>query len=253
MKLALVGYGRMGKIIEVHALARTHTISSVIDPFVEGVKRSLSVEHLEDCDVAIDFTHPDVALEHIRFYAHNGVPAVIGTTGWYGHLDEVASLVKEANGTILYSGNFSLGVALFLRSVRYAAALYGRTGRYDPAIIEVHHDKKADSPSGTAGMLASRVLEGFPEKTRIEYETQHRRRGAEVLHVASLRVGSGPGTHTVLFDSPEATIELVHTARTRDGFAFGAVAAAEWLHEQPSGLYTLEDMVDAVFLQEEMK
>ena len=249
MKLALVGYGKMGKIIKTHALAQNHEIASIIDPFEEGAKKSLTVENLQGCDVAIDFTHPDVALEHIRFYIENGVPAVIGTTGWYEHLGEVASLVREGNGTILYSGNFSLGVALFLRSVRYAAALYGKTGRYDPAIIEVHHNKKADSPSGTAGMLASRVLEGFPEKTRIEYETQHQRRGDEVLHVSSLRVGSVPGTHTVLFDSPEDTIELIHTARTRDGFAFGAVAAAAWLNERESGLYTLEDMVDAVFLR----
>ncbi|HPX28489.1 MAG TPA: 4-hydroxy-tetrahydrodipicolinate reductase [Sphaerochaeta sp.] len=249
MKLALVGYGKMGKIIETHALAQEHTISSIIDPFVEGAKKSLTLEHLQGCDVAIDFTHPDVALEHIRFYIKNRIPAVIGTTGWYEHLGEVASMVDEANATILYSGNFSLGVALFLRSVRYAAALYGRTGRYDPAIIEVHHNKKADSPSGTASMLASTVLEGFPGKTRIEYETQHQRRSDEVLHVSSLRVGSVPGTHTVLFDSPEDTIELIHTARNRDGFAFGAVAAAAWLKEQKSGLYTLEDMVDAVFLR----
>jgi 4-hydroxy-tetrahydrodipicolinate reductase len=249
MKLALVGYGKMGKTIETHALAQKHTISSIIDPFVEGAKKSLTVEHLQGCDVAIDFTHPDVVLEHIRFYINNRIPAVIGTTGWYEHLGEVASMVDEADGTILYSGNFSLGVALFLRSVRYAAALYGRTGRYDPAIIEVHHNKKADSPSGTASMLASNVLEGFPNKTRIEYETQHQRRSDEVLHVSSLRVGSVPGTHTVLFDSPEDTIELIHTARNRDGFAFGAVAAAAWLSEQGSGLYTLEDMVDAVFLR----
>ncbi len=249
MNLALVGYGKMGKMIQAHALAQGHTIVSIIDPFEEGFEKELTPKALNGCDVVIDFTHPDVVLEHIRFYAKHQIPAVIGTTGWYEHLHEVATLVNEAQATLLYSGNFSLGVALFLRSVKYAASLYGRTNRYDAGIIEVHHNKKADSPSGTASMLASAVMEGFPSKSRIEDETQHQRRSDEALHVASLRVGSVPGTHTVLFDSEEDTIELIHTARTRGGFASGAVAAAEWLRDQESGLYTLEDMVDAVFLR----
>lgn len=253
MQIALVGYGKMGKIIEDLASDGGHTICSIIDPHVDGAFGELSVEHLKDAEVVIDFTHPSVALEHIRFYSSMKIPAVIGTTGWYENLHEVASLVAADQSTILYSGNFSLGVALFLRSVSYAASLFGKSSHYDAALIETHHNQKADSPSGTAVMLANEVLSAFADKKRIDYEAQHQKRGADVLHVSSLRVGSVPGTHTVIFDCPEDTVELTHTARSRNGFATGALAAAAWLIDQKPGLYTLEDMVDAVFLKKEKK
>jgi 4-hydroxy-tetrahydrodipicolinate reductase len=247
MRIAIVGYGKMGKMVRTVALEAGHEVVAVIDPWSpqpEVTALGLDVSSLADCDVAIDFTHPATVVDDILLYARLGIPAVIGTTGWYDRLDEVREAVEGLDCSIIYSGNFSLGVAVFLQIVEKAAILFDRVGGYDPFIQETHHAQKADSPSGTASMLASVVLENSSNKNSIVSDTLHRTRKDDELCIGSLRGGFVPGTHTVAFDSPEDTIELVHRARSRQGFAAGAVKAAAWISDGRKGVFTLSDMID---------
>lgn len=254
MKVAIVGYGKMGKLIRSQALGLGHEVVAVIDPFAqlpEVTDTHLDASTLNGCTVAIDFTHPSVVVDNIVLYARLGIPAVIGTTGWYDRLESVREAIDEQSCAVIYSGNFSLGVALFFQVVKYASRLFGKSGLYDPFIQETHHAQKADSPSGTALMLAQMVLENSPTKTSIYADTLHRRREDTEIHVASVRGGSVPGTHTVTFDSQDDTIELTHRARSREGFATGALKAASWVADGRKGFFTLDAMLEDVFLQGE--
>lgn len=249
MRIAIVGYGKMGKMVRNVALESGHQVVAVIDPWSpepEITALGLDVSSLAECDVAIDFTHPATVMDDILLYARLGIPAVIGTTGWYERIDEVRDAVAGGDGAIIYSGNFSLGVAVFLQVVERAATLFDRVGGYDPFIQEVHHAQKADSPSGTASMLASAVLAHSSSKRTVVSDNLHRKREDDELNVSSVRGGFVPGTHTVSFDSPEDTIELIHRARSRRGFAVGAVKAASWISDGRRGLFTLSDMIDDV-------
>ncbi len=254
MRIAVVGYGKMGKLIRSEALERGHEVVAVIDPVAkqaEVTAQNIDASTLDGADVVIDFTHPSVICDHIVLYARLGIPAVIGTTGWYDRLDEIREAVSATDCAIIYSGNFSLGVALFLQVVKYASKLYGKSGLYDAFLQEIHHAQKADSPSGTAEMLAQEVLQGFESKDVLYTEQLHRKREANELHLASIRGGWVPGTHTVYFDSPVDTIELTHRARSREGFAVGAVKASAWIADGRKGLFTLDDMLEDVFLNGE--
>ena len=254
MRIAIIGYGKMGKLIRSEALAKGHLIGAVIDPLSqdpEVTARSVDAHSLDGCDVAIDFTHPDVVCDHIVLYARLGTPAVIGTTGWYDRLTEVQEAVQGCDCAIIYSGNYSLGVALFLQVVKRASSLFAKSGLYDPFLTELHHAQKADSPSGTAEMLAQAVLDSFNEKTQVVKETLHHKRSPDAIHLASVRGGWVPGTHTVYFDSPEDTIELTHRARSRQGFAVGAVQAAAWIADGRKGFFNLDDMLSDVYLSVE--
>lgn len=251
MRIAVVGYGKMGKLIRSEALVKGHTVSAVIDPAsldAEVTAANVDAQSLEGCDVAIDFTHPSVVVDHIMLYARLGIPAVIGTTGWYDRLAQVGEAVADTDCAIIYSGNYSLGVALFLQVVKQAARLFSRSGVYDPFLTEIHHAQKADSPSGTALMLATSVLEAFEGKHTIVEETLHQKREEDAIHLASVRGGWVPGTHTVYFDSPQDTIELTHRARSREGFAVGAVQAAAWIASGRKGFFTLDDLLNDVYL-----
>lgn len=254
MRIALVGYGKMGRMIQSVALAQGYEIGAIIDPVApegEVTGRSINAESLDGCDVVIDFTHPSVVCDHIVLYAKLGIPAVIGTTGWYDRLDQVRQAIEGTECAIIYSGNYSLGVALFLQVVRQASLLFAKSGLYDPFLTEIHHAQKADSPSGTATMLAQSVLDAFPTKSTIEAETQHQKRDESAIHLASVRGGWVPGTHTVYFDSPQDTIELTHRARSREGFAVGAVRSAFWIADGRKGFFTLDDMLEDVYLSVE--
>jgi 4-hydroxy-tetrahydrodipicolinate reductase len=254
MRIALVGYGKMGRMIETVARTQHCEIGAIIDPVApdqEITSRSVNAESLVGCDVVIVFTHPSVVCDHIVLYAKLGIPAVIGTTGWYDQIDQVRQAIEGTDCAIIYSGNYSLGVALFMQVVKEAARLFAKSGLYDPFLTEMHHSQKADSPSGTATMLAQRVLEAFPTKTHIEAETQHQKREESALHLASVRGGWVPGTHTVYFDSPQDTIELTHRARSREGFAVGAVRSAFWIADGRKGFFTLDDMLEDVYLSVE--
>lgn len=254
MRIAVVGYGKMGKLIRSQALGSGHEVVAVIDPFVdlpEVTDTHVDASTLNGCSVAIDFTHPSKVVDNIVLYARLGIPAVIGTTGWYDQMPQVRAAIDESECAIIYSGNFSLGVALFFQVAKLASRLFGMTGLYDPFIQEIHHAQKADSPSGTAEMLAHIVLDNSPTKTTIYSDTLHRRREPGEIHVASVRGGWVPGTHTVTFDSQDDTVELTHRARSREGFATGAVKAASWIADGRKGFFTLDDMLKDVFLQGE--
>lgn len=252
MRIAIVGYGKMGKMVRQAVEREGHSVVAVIDPYStdrEVTAKELSVPALSSADVVIEFSVPSSVMEHFAFYAKAGCRVVLGTTGWYDKLPEVRKMGTFSSSTIIYSGNFSLGVAVFQEVVRTASRLLSKVGGYDSGVFEMHHQAKADSPSGTALMLASSILDNSDKTTTVS-ETLHRKREEGEIQVASLRVGSVCGTHTVYFDSPADTIELTHRARTREGFAFGAVKAAGWLLSQKPGLYTLDDMTATLFTQE---
>ncbi|MDR2899973.1 MAG: 4-hydroxy-tetrahydrodipicolinate reductase [Treponema sp.] len=255
MKIGLVGYGKMGKMIERIAMEKGHSISAIVEPHTNTsiipsgapvYSDIASAILLIESDVVIEFTHPTTALANIKALAEKKLPVVVGTTGWHDHLDEVSSLVEKAGTSLLWSSNFSLGVNLFYEIAAFAAMLMDSYTEYDVGGWESHHNKKADSPSGTAKMLVELVLKQMTRKTKAVYETlEHRPPAAEELHFPSLRVGSVPGTHTMFFDSPADTIEITHTARNREGLASGAVSAAEWLAAaERKGMFTMQDVME---------
>lgn len=246
MNIALVGYGKMGRMIEAAAIARGHTITCRIDPNASqadapGIEEAGA--GLDKADVVIEFSNPTVVLANIRALIARGKTVVVGTTGWHDHLGELAPLVEEAGIGFLWSSNFSLGVNLFYKIAQEAARLFDPHPEYDVGGWEAHHNRKADSPSGTAKTLVERVLASMTRKTTPVYETlTDRPPEAHELHFPSLRLGSVPGTHSIFFDAGADTIELTHTARSREGFASGAVLAAEWLSTK-RGVFTMDDVL----------
>jgi 4-hydroxy-tetrahydrodipicolinate reductase len=255
MNIAIVGYGKMGRLIEKTALARGHIIAAVVDPFAaaasyaEGPAGGRAVlKTIADVrgpvDAAIEFSHPASAVDNIKALLAAGFPVVTGTTGWYDRLPEVEAAVKATDGSLLWSSNYAVGVRLFLQIAEFAAKIIDAYPEYDIAGYESHHNKKADSPSGTAKMLVEKVLAAQTRKTRAVYDKLDRPPAGDELHFASLRTGSDPGTHALFFDSGADTIEIKHRARNRDGLALGAVRAAEWLAAAPRhGVFTLDDML----------
>ena len=240
MKLALVGTGQMGQAVEALVAERGHEIGARFNS--ELALNDSDPSALEDVDVAIDFSLPSLAATHIERYCQWGLPAVIGTTGWYEHLREVERWVDEYDASILYAPNFSLGVAVVVRALKAIIPLLDQLPEYDPFVHEVHHVRKVDSPSGTASMIADLLVNGLSRKKRIETEAQHGRIDEAALHVTSTRVGEVFGRHVIGFDSAFDCIELIHEAKNRHGFAFGAIRAAEWLKGR-KGLFSLEDVV----------
>lgn len=274
MNIALIGYGKMGHIILAAALERQHRVVAYVDPVVfsrSGSDRGspgdpeesyrgpgfASVQELLasglQIDVAVEFTRPDTAVANIKNLLNAQIPTVVGTTGWYAALPEISKLVTEKGASLLWSSNFSIGVQLFFRIASYAAKLFNEYEEYDVGGFEAHHNKKADSPSGTAKTLVERVLRELDRKTSAVYDTLNRPPKPEELHFPSLRLGAVPGTHSLFFDSTADTIELTHTARSREGFARGAVRAAEWLigctgpgepgTQKREGIFTMDDVL----------
>ncbi len=232
----------MGRAVEAVAAERGHAVVARFDaeaPLLDARDDGA----LNGAEVCVDFSVPDVALDHIHRYAFWGADAVVGTTGWTEHLDRVRQWVEEGQGALLWAPNFSLGLALVERALRGMLPLLDRLGEYDVAVHEAHHAGKLDSPSGTALRLAEVLLGGLGRKTRAEMETQHGAIGADALHVTSARVGHVLGEHTVALDSPVDQIEVVHRAKSRRAFAVGAVRAAEWVRGR-RGLFTLDDMIE---------
>ncbi|MDX2470138.1 MAG: 4-hydroxy-tetrahydrodipicolinate reductase [SAR324 cluster bacterium] len=243
MKVALVGYGQMGKMIEACAIKRGDEVVARIDPYGDADFKDITAEAVKDAEVVICFTQPNVALENISKILALNKPLVMGTTGWTEQLEEVRSQVDQAGVGMVYSSNFSLGVNLFFRMVKEAAGFIDRFDDYDIAAHEFHHKKKRDSPSGTAITLGNILLGQIKRKTKLETGRLDRMPEDNELHLSSTRIGSIPGTHQVQFDSAFDTIELTHTARTREGFATGALVAAEWVINQ-QGLFTESDLMD---------
>jgi 4-hydroxy-tetrahydrodipicolinate reductase len=238
----LIGYGKMGKEVERVAKERGIRVVRVFDVDTNQDAAGLTKEALKQTDVCIEFSTPEAVMENIRAVAEAGKNIVVGTTGWYDRLDEVRSLVKARRIGFLYASNFSLGVNIFSQIVMDAAHLFDRHAGYDVAIQETHHRGKADSPSGTALSLASLVLQNLRRKSEIVSGAPREPLRENQLHTASTRVGSVTGQHRVVFDSEADTIELVHTAKNRAGFALGAVVAAEWLKGK-KGFFTMRDVL----------
>lgn len=254
MRVAIVGYGRMGHEVEAVLRERGHEIARIVDPVVaEGADDlyapAVTREALADCDAVIEFSLPGAVVENIAAYAAAGVPAVIGTTGWLDRLDEVIRSVDGAGAALVYGSNFSIGAHLFFRLASCAGSLVAGIEEYDLLIHEMHHRGKKDSPSGTALSLAKAVMEQVPRKTRMETARLDRAPEPDELHVSSSRGGSIPGTHTLYLDSTFDTIEVRHQARNRGGFALGAVKAAEWIPGR-RGVFTVEQFIDELLESE---
>jgi len=250
MKIALIGYGKMGKMIEQIALAQGHTIAAIVDPFAANsqtgtnISKDIASADFSNIDAAIEFTIPDTAVANIIALAERKIPTIAGTTGWHDRMAEVARAVEAAGSSLFWAANFSIGVNMFYRIAWYASELLNKFPEYDVGGFEAHHNKKLDSPSGTAKTLAEGVLSRIGRKNKITWETINRKPQADELNFPSLRIGSVPGTHSLFFDSSADTIEITHTARSREGFASGAVQAAGWLAaEKRSGVFTIDDML----------
>lgn len=242
MKIALIGYGKMGQVI--HTLCTDHEVV-IIDPNSPDANfNEINAESLEGVDVAIDFTHPDVIMDNIKNITENGTNLVVGTTGWYDKMDEVKEMVTQNNVGFLWASNFSISVHMFWRILEKAAQEFAAHPDYDVFGHEFHHNQKADSPSGTAKSTAEIVLENSPTKTEISYETSHEKINPSTLHFSSTRGGKIPGTHSIFFDSDADQVEITHTARNREGFALGSVKCAEWLKGK-TGFFTIEDYLNS--------
>ena len=243
LKIALVGTGRMGAAVEAVVTGSPHEIVARFDAAHPLADVRDPDAELNGADLAIDFSTPDVALDHLHQYCVWGLDAVVGTTGWYDDLDKVAGWVEEGQNGLLWAPNFSLGVAVLVRAMRGALPLLDELTDYDAYVHEVHHTGKVDSPSGTALMLGDELLAGLGRKSRVETETQHGRIDADALHVSSTRAGHVFGEHTVGFDSAVDQLQFRHVAKGREAFAAGAVRAAGWVRGR-TGLFTLDDMLE---------
>ncbi len=231
MKIALLGYGKMGQTIERIALERGHEIVLKKDEFN-------TFEGLSNADVAIDFSIPAVAVENISSCFYANVPVISGTTGWLDRYDEMAALCSAKKGAFISSSNFSLGVNLFFGLNENLAKIMSKFDSYKVEIEEIHHTQKLDAPSGTAISLAKGVIENSNYTNWTLDEAKENQ-----IHIEAIREGNVPGTHTVTYNSTVDTIEIKHTAHNRDGFALGAVIAAEWIVGK-QGVFTMKDVLE---------
>lgn len=236
MKIALIGYGKMGHMIEAIAKSRGHEIVSIID--IDNTA-DFDSDAFRSAEAAIEFTAPSVAEGNVRRCFEQGVKVVSGSTGWLkgSVLEEMKQLCADGTNTLLWSSNFSVGVAIFRAVNRYLAHIMNGFDSYDVSMIETHHVHKLDAPSGTAITLAEHIIEELDRKERWGlHET-----APEVLRIDDVRRGEVPGIHTITYDSPADLIEITHSAHTREGFALGAVLAAEFLKDK-SGWQTIDDL-----------
>ena len=245
MKLALLGYGKMGKTIEKIAIDRKHEIVLKIS---QDNLHELTTESLQLADAVIEFSTPSSVLHHIAQCFSAGVPVIVGTTGWYSELEQVKNQCERGENALLYASNYSIGVNIFFYVNRVLAKLMNKYPYYDVQVEEIHHTQKLDAPSGTAITISQGILENLDRKKEwINILTAGDDEGAgepvknEQLLIESFRIDSVPGTHTVIYDSEVDSIEFKHTAFNRNGFALGAVMAAEWLKGK-QGFYSVHDM-----------
>ncbi len=230
MKIALLGYGKMGKVIERIALERGHEI-------VLRKDHNSSFNGLENADVAIDFSVPDSAVANISECLNSGIPIISGTTGWLANYPKMEALCLAKNGSFIYGSNFSLGVNVFFELNEYLAKMMANLKQYKVSMEEIHHTQKLDAPSGTAITLAEGVIKhtdyaNWTLETPISNE----------IHIEAKRIENIPGTHSIFYDSEVDQIEIKHTAHSREGFALGAVIAAEWLIGK-KGVFTMKDVL----------
>jgi 4-hydroxy-tetrahydrodipicolinate reductase len=237
MKIALIGYGKMGKEIEKIALERGHEIVLKIDI---TNPEELTIANLQKADVAIEFTTPASAVANYKLCFEAGIPVVSGTTGWLENLPEVHQLCKTMNGTFFYASNFSLGVNIFFALNKKLAQLMASHTEYSIEMKEIHHTQKLDAPSGTAITLAEGILENIPAKKN--WVNQPTDQPGEI-GIISEREGQVPGTHSIKYDSEADFIEITHLAKSRKGFVFGAVLAAEYSFGK-KGILSMTDLLN---------
>ena len=241
LNIALFGYGQMGQMLEKLAPQCDCRVVRIYDPATQDYHTELDDTFFADVEVCLDFSLPDAVLQNTELITAAGKNLVIGTTGWYDNLSHIEQLVWQKNLGMVYGGNFSLGMNLFFLITGYCAKVISRAESYDVFGYELHHNKKADSPSGTAKELAEIILSHFPARKTAQFDRLERRIREDEFHFASIRGGFIPGTHKVGFDSPFDTIELKHTARSREGFAVGALKAAHWIKDK-QGVYEFQDI-----------
>lgn len=236
MKIALIGYGKMGQAIEEIAVSKGHEI--VLKIGIENVEE-FTTEAVQQADVAIEFTSPHSAFVNVQQCLEAGVPVVCGSTGWLEKWDEIETFCKEKNGTLLYASNFSIGVNLFFELNTYLAKLMSGHKEYDVVMEEIHHTQKKDAPSGTAITLAEQVMQHVTTKKKWVNEASCNN---DELSILSERIDPAPGTHKIKYTSPIDDIEIIHTAHNRKGFAGGAVLAAEFIAGK-KGIYTMKEVL----------
>ncbi|MFZ9718751.1 MAG: 4-hydroxy-tetrahydrodipicolinate reductase [Chitinophagaceae bacterium] len=236
MKIALIGYGKMGKTVEAAAIVRKHEIVLTID--AEN-RSSLTAENIQKADVAIEFTGPDTAFTNIEFCLQNGVPVVCGSTGWMEKMPDATRICEVYKSALLVSSNFSVGVNIFFELNRMLAKLMADMPAYRAEITEVHHTQKKDAPSGTAITLAEQIMTIQP---KLKQWVNSPSNAQDQLPIISKRIDPAPGTHHVLYRSEIDDIEIIHTAHNRKGFALGAVLAAEFLINK-QGVYSMQDVL----------
>ena len=230
MKIALLGYGKMGKVIERIALERGHEIVLKKD-------QDTSFDGLKNADVAIDFSVPNSAVANISECLINGIPVISGTTGWLTNYPKMVQLCEEKNGSFIYGSNFSLGVNVFFELNEYLAKMMANLKQYKVSMEEIHHTQKLDAPSGTAISLANGIIENTDYVNwTLENPCENE------IHIDAKRIENIPGTHAVFYDSKVDQIEIKHTAHSREGFALGSVIAAEWLMGK-KGVFTMKDVL----------
>jgi len=237
MNLALIGYGKMGKEIEKIAVSRGHKINLIIDI---SNPHDLTLENLQKCDIAIEFTVPDSAVKNYNICFEAGVPVVSGTTGWLGKKEEVYNKCIANNGTFFYASNFSIGVNIFFELNRKLAQLIAEYNDYNVEMTEVHHIHKLDAPSGTAISLAEDIIKILPGKTGW---VNDKIPGENKLNIKSERRGEVPGIHTIKYESEVDFIEITHSTKSRKGLAFGVVLAAEYSLGR-KGILTMKDLLN---------
>ncbi len=237
MRLAIIGYGKMGKEIERLALERGVQVTVKLD------SRNSSIGDRADVfDVAVHFATSDSVVSHVEQCVKAKKNLVVGTTGWSKDLSQVQSLVKAGDIGLIHASNFSIGVNVFFRIMNLAGELFNNLEDYDVAVQEIHHKDKADSPSGTALTIADILMQKIKRKKEILNTPPSGKVKANQLQVTSTRAGSVVGTHTVVFDSPSDSLEFIHTAKNRLGFALGALLAAQWVQGR-KGIFTMQDVL----------
>jgi len=238
MKIALFGYGKMGKEIEKILLERGHTVSLKITS-----KDNLNNLDFSTTDVAIEFSTPNTAQSNILFCIKNNIPIIIGTTGWYSHFEELTKSCTIENSAMLHATNFSLGVNLFFALNKHLAHLMNNYPSYTCSVKEIHHTEKVDAPSGTGITIAEQIIAEIDTLNKWENKPLQKVKSSDVLALASERLPNVPGTHEVVYENKIDKIEISHTAHNRKGFALGSVIAAEWIQNK-TGIFTIKDVLN---------
>ncbi len=237
MKIALLGYGKMGHAIEEIALQRDHEVVCKVG--IENLE-DRTAENIKKAEVVIEFTGPDSAFDNVKLCLDAGVPVVCGSTGWLAKFEEAKKYCQQKNGGFLYASNFSVGVNIFFALNKKLAELMSGQPEYEVSMKEIHHTQKIDAPSGTAITLAEQVMKALPGKKKW---VNHPSDNSDELVILSERVDPAPGTHSITYSSDIDEICITHTARSRKGYATGAVIAAEFLAKNKQGVFSMQDVL----------